>query len=116
MIRELVACEHEYINTDHPDFIGGTRAVKVGGRCLGSHGHACLACESGFRRAYAGTFVGGGEPDSQCGTSKPSISKPQLQPYTPCTQTTQTAFGANVQSRYVGFDGKQIWCGFWDQA
>ena len=31
MIRELVACEHEYINTDHPDFIGGTRAVKVGG-------------------------------------------------------------------------------------
>jgi hypothetical protein len=29
MIRELVACEHEYINTDHPDFIGGTRAVKV---------------------------------------------------------------------------------------
>jgi hypothetical protein len=30
MIRELVACEHEYINTDHPDFIGGTRAVKVG--------------------------------------------------------------------------------------
>eukprot|EP00879_Flechtneria_rotunda_P015506 GHRR01016216.1.p1 GENE.GHRR01016216.1~~GHRR01016216.1.p1 ORF type:complete len:589 (+),score=198.40 GHRR01016216.1:203-1969(+) len=29
MIRELVACEHEYINTDHPDFIGGTRAVKA---------------------------------------------------------------------------------------
>lgn len=29
MIRELIACEHEYINTDHPDFIGGTRAVKV---------------------------------------------------------------------------------------
>ena len=28
MIRELVECEHEYINTDHPDFIGGTRAVK----------------------------------------------------------------------------------------
>lgn len=36
MIRELVACEHEYINTDHPDFIGGTRAVKVGG---GGRGH-----------------------------------------------------------------------------
>ena len=33
MIRELVACEHEYINTDHPDFIGGTRAVKVGWGC-----------------------------------------------------------------------------------
>eukprot|EP00878_Enallax_costatus_P013508 GHUV01014123.1.p1 GENE.GHUV01014123.1~~GHUV01014123.1.p1 ORF type:complete len:883 (+),score=283.34 GHUV01014123.1:471-3119(+) len=29
MIRELIACEHEYINTDHPDFIGGTRAVKA---------------------------------------------------------------------------------------
>jgi hypothetical protein len=33
MIRDLVACEHEYINTDHPDFIGGTRAVKVGANC-----------------------------------------------------------------------------------
>ncbi|KAF8057938.1 DRP3A [Scenedesmus sp. PABB004] len=29
MIRELVACEHDYINTDHPDFLGGTRAVKA---------------------------------------------------------------------------------------
>lgn len=29
MIRHLVDCEHDYINTDHPEFIGGTRAVKV---------------------------------------------------------------------------------------
>ena len=29
MIRDLVACEHDYINTDHPEFIGGSRAVEV---------------------------------------------------------------------------------------
>jgi dynamin 1-like protein len=28
MIKNLVACEHDYINTDHPDFIGGPGAVK----------------------------------------------------------------------------------------
>ena len=27
MIRDLVACEHSYINTDHPAFIGGSRAI-----------------------------------------------------------------------------------------
>ncbi len=27
MIRDLVACEHAYINTDHPSFIGGNRAI-----------------------------------------------------------------------------------------
>lgn len=27
MIRDLVACEHAYINTDHPAFIGGNRAI-----------------------------------------------------------------------------------------
>jgi Dynamin central region len=27
MIRDLVACEHAYINTDHPGFVGGNRAI-----------------------------------------------------------------------------------------
>ena len=27
MIRDLIDCEHSYINTDHPDFIGGSRAI-----------------------------------------------------------------------------------------
>ncbi len=27
MIRDLVACEHAYINTDHPAFVGGNRAI-----------------------------------------------------------------------------------------
>ncbi|CAK0784287.1 hypothetical protein CVIRNUC_007491 [Coccomyxa viridis] len=27
MIRDLIECEHSYINTDHPDFIGGSRAI-----------------------------------------------------------------------------------------
>lgn len=27
MIRDLVACEHAYINTDHPSFVGGNRAI-----------------------------------------------------------------------------------------
>lgn len=45
MIRELVACEHEYINTDHPDFIGGTRAVKVRPGCYDCHnGMLFLVC------------------------------------------------------------------------
>lgn len=29
MISDLVECEHDFINTDHPEFIGGTRAVRV---------------------------------------------------------------------------------------
>ena len=28
MIRDLVDCEHSYINTDHPQFIGGNRALS----------------------------------------------------------------------------------------
>ncbi len=28
MIRDLVDCEHAYINTDHPQFIGGNRALS----------------------------------------------------------------------------------------
>ena len=27
MIRDVVDCEHSYINTDHPAFIGGSRAI-----------------------------------------------------------------------------------------
>ena len=27
MIRDLVDCEHSYINTDHASFIGGSRAI-----------------------------------------------------------------------------------------
>ena len=27
MIRDFAACEHAYINTDHPSFIGGNKAV-----------------------------------------------------------------------------------------
>ena len=29
MIRDLVSCEHSYINTDHPHFIGGSRAIAA---------------------------------------------------------------------------------------
>ena len=29
MIRDSAACEHAYINTDHPSFIGGNRAVAL---------------------------------------------------------------------------------------
>ena len=29
MIRDFAACEHAYINTDHPSFIGGNRAVAL---------------------------------------------------------------------------------------
>lgn len=29
MIRSLVDCEHSYINTDHPAFIGGTEALAT---------------------------------------------------------------------------------------
>ena len=29
MIRDLVACEVSHINTDHPSFIGGSRAIAV---------------------------------------------------------------------------------------
>ena len=32
MIRDLIECEHSYINTDHPDFIGGSRAIAQVGR------------------------------------------------------------------------------------
>ena len=33
MLRDLVACEHAYINIEHPDFIGGSRAIaRVGGQ------------------------------------------------------------------------------------
>ncbi|KAF6266399.1 P-loop containing nucleoside triphosphate hydrolase protein [Scenedesmus sp. NREL 46B-D3] len=45
MIRELVACEHEYINTDHPDFIGGTRAVKVQAVMEGREARKAAAAE-----------------------------------------------------------------------
>lgn len=44
MIRDLVACEHEYINTDHPDFIGGTRAVKVGATAPSVPCWGCYLC------------------------------------------------------------------------
>ena len=27
MIRDIIECEHSYINTDHADFIGGSRAI-----------------------------------------------------------------------------------------
>ena len=28
MIRHLVECEHDYINCDHPEFIGGRGAIR----------------------------------------------------------------------------------------
>ncbi len=40
MIRSLVDCECDYINCDHPDFIGGRGAIRavlqVGGRPYGA--------------------------------------------------------------------------------
>ena len=33
MIRDLVDCEHSYINTDHPQFIGGNRALSQVQNC-----------------------------------------------------------------------------------
>lgn len=35
MIRDLIECEHSYINTDHPSFIGGSRAIAQ--VCSGIH-------------------------------------------------------------------------------
>lgn len=36
MIRNLLECEHGYINTDHPEFIGGAKAIRqVGGVAAG---------------------------------------------------------------------------------
>lgn len=29
MIRSLVECEHDFINTDHPEFIGGRGAIRA---------------------------------------------------------------------------------------
>lgn len=57
MIRELVACEHEYINTDHPDFIGGTRAVKVRVK-IGPTAQVLRFASSNCRRAAAVTGAG----------------------------------------------------------
>lgn len=42
MIRDLIDCEHSYINTDHPDFIGGSRAIaQVRLSPPGYPGHVC---------------------------------------------------------------------------
>ncbi len=40
MIRDCVACELAYINTDHPAFIGGNRAIAavLGGQSDASDG------------------------------------------------------------------------------
>ena len=37
MIRDLVACEHAYINTDHPSFVGGNRAIAQVQCCCPLH-------------------------------------------------------------------------------
>lgn len=40
MIRDVVACELAYINTDHPAFVGGNRAIAsvLERRCSASQG------------------------------------------------------------------------------
>lgn len=51
MIRDLVDCEHAYINTDHPQFIGGNRALsQVTTLALfpDSRQPACNCCSDGF--------------------------------------------------------------------
>lgn len=47
MIRDLVDCEHAYINTDHPQFIGGNRALsQVGASALyADHSAEHLPCD-----------------------------------------------------------------------
>ncbi len=44
MIRDVIDCEHSYINTDHPSFIGGSRAIaQVCGQLSSSMtGHTCV--------------------------------------------------------------------------
>ena len=38
MIRDIIECEHSYINTDHADFIGGSRAIaQVSGSPVAPH-------------------------------------------------------------------------------
>jgi Dynamin central region len=41
MIRDLVACEHAYINTDHPSFVGGNRAIAQVNGVVVTHTHTC---------------------------------------------------------------------------
>ena len=56
MIRNLVDCEHSYINTDHPSFIGGSRAIAqaCGCSCQGyPHIATCTLCVQ-VRRTVTG--------------------------------------------------------------
>ena len=49
MIRDIIECEHSYINTDHADFIGGSRAIaQVSARaCRGLLLFTVLSLDSG---------------------------------------------------------------------
>ena len=59
MIRDCVACELAYINTDHPAFIGGNRAIAA---VLGGQSDASDGDESedpGVGGAHVGGAGGG---------------------------------------------------------
>lgn len=64
MIRDCIACELAYINTDHPSFIGGNRAIaavledRAGGGSSGSDE--------------------GGEPAAPNGESRPAAQRSPL--------------------------------------
>ena len=44
MIRDIIECEHSYINTDHADFIGGSRAIAQVGKRLLAQGASLVHC------------------------------------------------------------------------
>jgi dynamin 1-like protein len=67
MIRDLVACELAYINTSHPDFVGGNRAIAqvlerrgAGGGAAGSGaGGAAVAFAAATRAPAANNHTAG---------------------------------------------------------
>jgi hypothetical protein len=59
-IRDLVECEQQYINTDNPAFIGGTRAVKEVMEDREARRQAAAAAASNAEAQGGGRGKGGG--------------------------------------------------------
>lgn len=118
MISNLVAIELAYINTSHPDFIGGARAIQALNARKAREAEAKVAARNGHLRAdpsspstsNSGTLNGGGYVALESGSKSPKDEKLSPRPGHSHSKSEGGGGGGlfnNVLSSFRGGGSKQ---------
>ncbi|GBF90976.1 hypothetical protein Rsub_03831 [Raphidocelis subcapitata] len=103
MIRALVECEHDYINTDHPEFIGGTRAIKAVIEEREARRQAGAA-HAGGSDSGAGGGVGAGAVGARKGASTDGRAGDHISKAKPSGSLPEGRGGGGAGARALGWE------------